>query len=154
MLEWFLFGLGIFFVILGVTKKTGFEGKDWNTHVSTGFFIYGFFLITAAVFLFNAVTPYGYQTTKNVSYSYYPENLTVYSYDDTGLYQGMENRTVEIVNTTSESYAYNTGAGPDIANTIFYVNAVLGTIWAILWALMMLKDAFSKKKQMKQDNND
>lgn len=153
MLEWFLFGLGIFFVILGVTKKTGFEGRDWNKHISIGFFIYGFFLITAAVFLFNATTPYGYQTTKNISYTYYPANLTVYSYDSIGTYQGMENRTVMITNNTSEEYAYNTGAGPDIANTIFYFNGLLGTVWFILWSLMMMKDAFNKKKATQQDND-
>jgi len=146
MLEWFLFALGIFFVLLGVTKKTGFEGHDWNDKISIGFFIYGFFLITAAIFLFNAVTPYGDMTMKNVSYTYYPENLSVYSYDDAGNYQGMENRTVMITNATSESYEYNTGAGPDIANTIFYFNAILGTVWFILWGLTILKDAVTKRK--------
>ena len=98
MLEWFLFALGIFFMILGVTKKTGFQGREWNDTLSVGFFVFGFFMILSAVFLFNATTPYGFQTQKNLSYTYYPENLSVYSYDSAGAYQGMENRTVEIIN--------------------------------------------------------
>jgi hypothetical protein len=149
VLPFVLLALGAFFIILGVTKKTGFAESypELNPSIAAMFFIYGFFQITFAIFLFNAPTPYGNITTETINYTYYPENLTVNSYDSTGLYQGMENRTVEIVNSTTTSYVYSTSEGPDVANLFFYINIFLFTVYLIFWGIMFLKALVTKGKQ-------
>ena len=147
MLEWFLFALGVFFMILGVTKKTGFQGHDWNDKLATGFFVFGFFMIGAAVFLFNATTPYGVENQVNNTYA---DNITAAIYDDAGDYMGTIYFKMPAQTSTP---TYQTSAGPEIANLVFYVMALLGTVYAILWGLMLLKDAFTYKKAMKQEGN-
>ena len=147
MLEWFLFALGLFFMLLGVTKKTGFQGSDWNDKLSVGFFVFGFFMVLSAVFLFNATTPYGAVNEVNNSFS---NNITAAIYDDAGEFLGIIYFTMPVVSQTT---TYQTSAGPGIANLVFYIMAVLGTVYAILWGLMLLKDAFNPKKAMKQDDN-
>lgn len=134
-------------MILGVTRKTGFEGRAWNDKMAVGFFVFGFFMILSAVFLFNATTPYGAINEVNNSYA---NNITAAIYDDTGSYVGIIYFTMPVASQTT---TYQTNAGPGIANLVFYVMAVLGTVYAILWGLMLLKDAFNKKKQAQQDDN-
>ena len=147
MLEWFLFALGIFFMLLGVTKKTGFQGHDWNQHLSTGFFVFGFFMILSAVFLFNATIPYGVVNEVNTTKT---DNVTAAIYDDLGNYMG----TIYFkFPTTEETRSYQTNAGPDIANLVFYVMAVIGTVYAILWAIMLMKKAFENKKHSTENEN-
>jgi len=60
--------LGIILLILGITKKTGFQG-DWNEGMALLFFIVGIMHLVAALFLFNSPIPLGSIVNQTTTYS-------------------------------------------------------------------------------------
>lgn len=133
MLPYVFLGIAVLFFALGAIDQYSGNKTKWLSFL---FFSVAFFHLLAALYLFSAtdIAAYGSLKNQTIIYNYTHENLTVNSYDDVGIYQGFENRTVAMLTAQTTDYVYYT-QGNDIANLFVYID---GFVFFLLFFLILV----------------
>jgi hypothetical protein len=160
MLVPLLFGCGIVFLFLGITKQVGLKNfPEANEALSIAFYVYGFAHLAIALFLLNAPIPFGeleYTNTSdfvNVTYGYV--NATANQSVDCNFTCIKE---IPILNTSSElrfheeHYVYS-DSGQDLVNLFFQVDFIVLTAYIVLLVLGMFKKIIERKKPNEENDN-
>lgn len=156
-----LFGCGIVFIFLGLTKQVGLAKTfpEANDAISVLFFVYGFMHLVIALFMLNAPVPYGALEYTNVS----DQINTTYIYVNVTANQSVDcNLTcikeIPILNSSTEirfheeAYVYSDSGG-GIVNAVFIIDVIILCFYLILLAFSLFKRAIKGKPNEENADN-
>ena len=151
MLVWFLFALGLVWIVLGATHTTGLKQFERASEaMATWFFVFGLLHLVIALFLLNAPAAFGQQlnATDNNSYANFTGLEQTSCWNETGDFigNGTTNKTESLMVGKTTVFSYSV-AGQEAVNMMVYFDLATIAIYFILFALSILKIAVDETRR-------
>lgn len=162
MLLIWLLAAGIFWVLISISKQTGFPkaSERFSDTMSKVWFVLGMLHLALGFFLLVAPIPFGNIVNQTVSstynFTYQNINSTTFNFNSTG--GGTGNSTVGniVINQTlgskTISYTYNV-FGVQLLTFMSYVYYLIVFLYLVLFALGWMIEAFQKRKEDRNEED-